>query len=231
MTTEDGSGFEAADGRVVPLFPLPQTTLFPRVKLPFYVFEPRYRAMLAAALDGDGLIAVPMLRGDGRTTLEGRPAFHDVFGVGRVLDYETHDDGTSHIELLGVGRARAVEETPTSPYRSARLAVLADVDPSPADARSLRGDLQAAFGRLERLGMSPEAKKSLDELFARSGDDCAFLVNVMTTVVVGNPAVRQSLLEEDRVYERGRHLATLLETLRQELEGRDPRDPRDRPAT
>lgn len=214
----------AAGERSVPLFPLPGVVLFPKVKLPFYVFEPRYRAMLAAALDADGLIGIPLLK-QGEKDPDGKPSIHKVFGVGRIVDYETHDDGTSHIEVGGVFRARLVAESPSTPYRTATVVPIPETEPAIDDARSLKQDLVAAVRRLEPLGMSPEAKTSLDRLFGEAGDDASFLVNVMSTVVVAGSALRQSLLEEDRIFERGRHLAVLLETLRQELEGDGRRRP------
>jgi Lon protease-like protein len=208
----------ATEERDVALFPLPGVVLFPSVNMPFYVFEPRYRAMLAHALDGDGMIGVPLLK-QGERDAQGRPAIHHVFGVGRVIDYETHDDGTSHIELGGAYRARLVAEIPSEPYRVARVRPIPERAPSSEDARSVKQDLIAAVRRLEPLGMAPEAKAALERLFVEAGDDASFLVNVMATTVVAGAPLRQSLLEEDRVYERGRALAVLLETLRQELEG------------
>ncbi|HYC78920.1 MAG TPA: LON peptidase substrate-binding domain-containing protein [Planctomycetota bacterium] len=226
MTEVDGGG-RLAGTLEVPLFPLPSITLFPRVKLPFYIFEPRYRAMLAHVLDHDGLVGVPLLRPGGETAPNGAPAFAEVFGIGRVTDYETHDDGTSHIEVLGVARAALSEEIPSTPFRRARARILADVPAAPEDARSVRTDLAAGVARLEGLGMSPEARDALQTLFTQAGDDLEFLVNVMATVTVGQAAVRQHLLEEDRVFERARALATLLETLRQELDA--PGRPRPAP--
>ena len=44
-----------------------------------------------------------------------------------------------------------------------------------------------------------------------------FLVHLLCTVVVGNLEVRQKLLEEDEVLDRGGALLTILETFRQEL--------------
>jgi len=37
----------------VPVFPLPNTVLFPRTVLPLHIFEPRYRLMLADCLAAD----------------------------------------------------------------------------------------------------------------------------------------------------------------------------------
>ena len=46
----------------IPIFPLPNVVLFPSALLPLHIFEPRYRAMVADALDGERLIGMVMLR-------------------------------------------------------------------------------------------------------------------------------------------------------------------------
>ena len=45
----------------LPLFPLPSVALFPGALLPLHIFEPRYRAMVRDALDGERLIGMVML--------------------------------------------------------------------------------------------------------------------------------------------------------------------------
>src|ERR1700677_3973034 len=40
-----------------PVMTLPNTALFPQALLPLYIFEPRYRQMLADALEGNRLFA------------------------------------------------------------------------------------------------------------------------------------------------------------------------------
>ena len=44
------------------LFPLPNLVLFPSVIQPLHIFEPRYRQMMADALDGDRLLALVLLK-------------------------------------------------------------------------------------------------------------------------------------------------------------------------
>ena len=46
----------------LPIFPLPNVVLFPAALLPLHIFEPRYRAMVADALEGDRQIGMVMLR-------------------------------------------------------------------------------------------------------------------------------------------------------------------------
>ena len=46
----------------IPIFPLPNVVLFPSALLPLHIFEPRYRAMVADALESERLIGMVMLR-------------------------------------------------------------------------------------------------------------------------------------------------------------------------
>ena len=64
----------------LPLFPLPNVVLFPDVCLPLHIFEPRYRQMLAAALNGDRLIGMALLKAGHEAEYEGEPPVY----AGRV---------------------------------------------------------------------------------------------------------------------------------------------------
>ena len=44
----------------VPVMTLPSATLFPQALLPLYIFEPRYRQMLADMLKSDRMFSVAM---------------------------------------------------------------------------------------------------------------------------------------------------------------------------
>jgi len=45
-----------------PVMPLPGAVLFPHALLPLYIFEPRYREMLAHALAHERMFCVALLR-------------------------------------------------------------------------------------------------------------------------------------------------------------------------
>ncbi len=111
---------------LVPVFPLPDTVFFPDTLLTLHVFEPRYRAMLAAARAGEGLIAVATLLPGWEKDYEGAPAFHPLATVGLVIRAHPRDDGTSDILLLGLERVRLEEEYGQLPYRMARARTVPD---------------------------------------------------------------------------------------------------------
>src|SRR5215208_1517291 len=77
----------------LPLFPLPNVVLFPNVCLPLHVFEPRYRQMVADALDGDRIIGMTLLRPGYEAEYERRPAIYPIGCAGVVTHSQPLADG------------------------------------------------------------------------------------------------------------------------------------------
>jgi Lon protease-like protein len=82
---------------VIPLFPLEVTTLFPGVSRPFYIFEPRYRAMVADALKGDRIIGMTTLKPGYEANYQGRPAIYPIGCAGVITDAEELSEGRFQI--------------------------------------------------------------------------------------------------------------------------------------
>src|SRR5215475_2669641 len=100
----------------VPVMTLPNATLFPQALLPLYIFEPRYRQMLADALHSNRMFSVAMQRpGNSRET----PA--PIAGLGLIRVSVGHSDGTSHLILQGLARVELKETVRYKPYRIQRI--------------------------------------------------------------------------------------------------------------
>lgn len=109
--------------RPMALFPLPGCVLLPHNLQPLHIFEPRYRQMVADALDSTGLIAMAHFAGhvDREAYLNARPPLRDSVCLGYIESYEALDDGRYLVMLRGLCRARIVEEVAHEPYRKAQL--------------------------------------------------------------------------------------------------------------
>ena len=102
--------------REVPVMTLPNATLFPQAFLPLYIFEPRYRQMLAEALHSNRIFSVAMQRpGSARET----PSL--VAGLGLIRISVGHRDGTSHLILQGLARVALEGAVRYKPYRIQRI--------------------------------------------------------------------------------------------------------------
>jgi len=106
--------------RRIPLFPLPGVVLLPGTLLPLHIFEHRYRAMVADALEGDRTIGMAMLK-PGRPQEGALPEIHPVGGAGEIVESEELPDGRYNIILEGRFRYRVLQEALSDPYRTARV--------------------------------------------------------------------------------------------------------------
>src|SRR5436309_10896879 len=102
--------------REVPVMTLPNATLFPQALLPLYIYEPRYRQMLADALHSNRMFSVAMQK-PGR----GRETPSPVAGLGLIRVSVGHRDGTSHLILQGLARVELEEAVRYKPYRIQRI--------------------------------------------------------------------------------------------------------------
>src|ERR671922_1672133 len=101
----------------IPIFPLPNVVLFPNVFLPLHIFEPRYRQMVADALDGDRIIGMVLLRPGWEGNYEGRPPVYPIGCAGLITHAERLPDGRYDIVLQGLEKFRILAEDEGRPYR------------------------------------------------------------------------------------------------------------------
>ena len=127
MTRAGNQTYDGPDDlpAVIPVFPLVGTLLLPRRALPLNIFEPRYLAMVDAALAGERLIGMIQpavdLPGAERAS---RPPLERIGGLGRITQYVETGDGRLIITLVGVCRFAVTEElATTTPYRQVRYDV------------------------------------------------------------------------------------------------------------
>lgn len=102
--------------REIAVMTLPNATLFPQALLPLYIFEPRYRQMLADALQSHRMFAVAMQR-PGHTRETPSP----VAGLGLIRVSVQHKDETSHLILQGIARVELDQAVRYKPYRVQRI--------------------------------------------------------------------------------------------------------------
>jgi Lon protease-like protein len=187
----------------IPLFPLPETSLFPGVSRPFLIYEPRYREMIADALKGDKIIGMVRLRPGFEKDYEGRPPVYGVGCAGTIEKYEQLPDGRYVILLRGLTTFRVVSENQTKAYRVARIEALTEElkDEDRVTLSALRNRIDKSLITILPLGVEPPDPSLDDEEF----------VNIVAQSLGMPEAARQDLLEQRNVIQRARALADLLE--------------------
>jgi uncharacterized protein len=193
---------------VLPLFPLPGALLLPRGVMPLNIFEPRYLAMIDAALKGERLIG--MIQPDpAKSETLGLPALYSVGCAGRITQFSETGDGRYLIQLTGVARFRLVaEEATRTPFRQARV-----------DFTPFSTDLEASYGEdaVDRAGIL-RALKDFSKAHAIEIDwgnveeaPNEALVNALSMMAPYGVAEKQALLEAPDLAARGAMLVALTE--------------------
>jgi Lon protease-like protein len=165
---------------------LPGVTLFPGSLLPLNIFEPRYRLMLARALEADRIFAVTHC-----DELTGEPA--DIGGAGLIRACVQNEDGTSQLVLQGIGRVRFSRWKTREPYFLGVAEKLNSVPVEIDEAQPLMHEIRSLCSDLA-AGESSFPERFTTYLAAI--DDPEIFSDVLAATLIANPGVRQGLLEE-----------------------------------
>lgn len=200
----------------VSVFPLTRMTFFPGTTKPLNIFEARYIEMVEEALRTGGLIALAYsepsaVKSQGVGVLG---HLRSIAGVGKVQLIERRSDGTMLILLVAAGKVKFEK-------------ILHEDDPSRekpylrAEARWVKEDLHLSdsylflFHRLQKdLGrwlISHVASAEDREKFMAQLETPEQKINAISSMMVMDSEVQQTLLECDRLEDRCVQLAMAVE--------------------
>jgi len=195
--------------RIIPLFPLPNLVLFPGVAVPLYIFEPRYREMIADVSASHGIIGMMLLKGDWEREYYANPDTYEIGCAGKISELVKLPDGRYQVILEGLSEFRVKRESRERSYRQAEVEWCPTDPPMDIDAEATEGLRQLLF---EYLGDTAAAAwKSLEE----RGLSGAQLVNFLCFHIDVPAIEKQTLLEA-----RGSRLDCLFDVLTFKLEER-----------
>jgi len=201
----------------MPLFVL-NAVVFPRMKFPMHIFEPRYRLMLRRCLEGDKKFGlVNCYRNNGRWV----PA--DVGCILQILDHQLAPDGRSYIDSVGIRRFRVLDRWEQDGYLCGKIEYIDDEPLDSDEKRRAFAELTATTRALLSMLLSSACgvmSAGLQQLLSRAGDipsgDTEFgfwLAANMVLLLPRDDAMRQGLLELTSPSERMRRLHDILRNL------------------
>ena len=191
----------------IPVFPLAGVLVLPRADLPLNVFEPRYLAMVDAAMAGERVIG--MIQPKGGDERDPKPELCAVGCVGRITKYAETDDGRYLITVSGIARFRVAREIEAgTPYRQIAAdytAYLRDLSSEDDGLEQHRDRLIAAL----RPYLGERKRKTDWDAIADAPEEN--LVNALSMICPFEPPEKQALLEARDLKERADALIALLE--------------------
>jgi uncharacterized protein len=193
---------------VIPIFPLAAALLLPRAEMPLNIFEPRYMAMIDAALAGDRVIGMIQPDAAMPAGLSG-PGLFAVGCAGRLTSFAESGDGRYLVTLTGITRFRILEEViAETPYRQCRVTAAPFADDFPG----CPGEEAVDRGSVLRTFRAYLAAHDLDADWTsvdRASNET--LVNTLAMMAPFGVAEKQALLEAPDLRARAETLVALTE--------------------
>jgi hypothetical protein len=180
--------------------------------MPLNIFEPRYLAMIDAAIAGNRIIGIiqPLEVAPGTESPKNRATpLKQVGCAGRITAFQELDDGRMLISLTGVCRFRLLSEVSTeTPYRICRI-----------DVTDFENDLIPGYGESEvdraALLVGLRNYMALNDLEADwdaiGKAPTELLINSLSVISPFGPSEKQALLEAENLKRRAEILAALAE--------------------
>ncbi len=183
----------------VPVFPLPNFTMFPHTTNRLHVFESRYRMMTAEVLSDDRLMVLIGLRPGWEQDYYGSPPVHEIGSLCKIVNYERLEDGRYTVFLHCLARVRLVTIHQLAPYRTALVEVIPDkLDEGPELDEVLGRLVGCVRGLILQLG---DQGVELGKVITSTRKP-ELLTNRLAKTLAVDPADRQRLLETLDVRER-----------------------------
>src|SRR5439155_1718423 len=134
-----------------PVMPLPGAVLFPHALLPLYIFELRYREMLAHALAQERMFCVALLRPES-AQWKSEDDFFDIGTIGLIRACVGRGEGTSNLILQGLQRVRFADFVQLDPFPIAELETLRSDDETTVETDALGAKVLELYARFKTLG-------------------------------------------------------------------------------
>ncbi len=205
-----------------PVMTLPDAVLFPQAMFPLFIFEPRYRKMLAESLATHRTLVVAMRRPD-----KIRETPYAIGGLGLIRACVRNKDGTSHVVLQGLARVKLGKATRYNPFRVQTIEPVPTVIKKKARVAKFVATLLELIPTRIKYGLpvpmhptkGPQADGMVDpKAFSsqqvlrhiRSVQDPCQLADLVSCMFLTTPWQRQVILETDDLEDRLEYLAKFL---------------------
>src|ERR1700747_551723 len=166
----------------LPVMPLPGAVLFPHALLPLYIFEPRYRKMLAHARLQHPIFCVTLIKPSCLDWHASEDFFH-LATAGLIRACVGRSDGTSNLVLQGLQRVRFTSFEQEKPFPIASIDTVESRDQTTVETEALGAKVIELYGSLkhDRRQLPAKLDRYLSELH-----DLGMLVDLMASTFVND---------------------------------------------
>ena len=200
---------------VLPILPVMDIALFPRMVLPLVVEEEASQQLVDEAMAKDRLMGIVASR---KTDLKGsyEPAnLYDVGTAALILKMSKPDEQGTQLLVQGAGRFRIVEYLSDKPYLTAKIELIREQTIKDMEVDAMISNLVGLYQKV--LELSPYLPKELGTL-AKSLEEGGMLADLIASSLNISKDEKQNILETEDVKKRLTEVTRLINRELQVLE-------------
>ena len=192
---------------VLPILPLFDSVLFPKMVLPLVVMEGESIKLVDEAMAKDRVIGLILSK---KQTEIGKNSHKDLAAVGTsalILKLARTQENRTQLLVQGLNRFRVKSFVEDKPYLQARAIQLQDKEKKDKETEALKSNIINMFGRIVEL--SPGLPQEIAAM-AKSIQEPGILADMVASTVNSTPAEKQIILEMEDVKKRLTEASKLL---------------------
>jgi len=192
----------------IPLFPLPNLVLFPRIVVPLHIFEERYKLMINNCVDREEVFGLVLIHSGADEERE--ETIHQVGVTARIVEVERRDGCRMNILCDCAKRFRIHRLTQQPPFWKGAIEFLEDKDH--LSAESLYNQVAELYRSVAQLSGKLSGSQESEVILPEDAIDLSYMVSYVLDIESED---KQKLLEMDSTSERLRLIvAHLTDTIR-----------------
>jgi ATP-dependent Lon protease len=192
---------------VIPILPLFDAALFPKMVLPLVVMEPSSVRLVDEAMAAKRMVGLVVSRKHlesekAEKSEGGKPTAEEMAEIGTaamILKMAKTEDNKAQMLVQGLTRFKIAGFVEGKPYLQARIVPLTDIAHQDTETEALKANLQNLFEKIVELssGMPQEIAA-----MAKSLQDAGLLADMVASTINSTTAEKQEVLESLDVRER-----------------------------
>jgi ATP-dependent Lon protease len=192
---------------ILPILPLFDATLFPKMVLPLVVMQGESIRLVDEAMAKSRIIGLVVSK---KPAEEGAPEAKDLAPIGTsalILKMAKTEDSRTQLLVQGLSRFRIKALVTGKPYFQAQIEVIKDVEVKDKETEALMANIISQFARIVEL--SPGLPQEIAHM-AKSIQEAGTLADMITSTINSTPAEKQKVLEFENVKERLKEVTRLV---------------------
>ena len=192
---------------ILPILPVVDLTLFPRMVLPLVVHGEESQRLVDEAMAKDRLIGIVVSKSNNLESSQKPEALYEVGTAALILKMAKPDEEGTQLLVQGISRFRIQEYVSEKPYLSARIQPIPDKSIKDIEVDAMMSNLVGLFHKV--LKLSPYLPKEMGAL-AKSLDEGGMLADLITSSLNVSKDEKQKALETQDVKERLKEVTRLV---------------------